>query len=237
MVSKGASRYAAAAARSRRGSTAPTDTPTLGDLLASPAIYERWLAETLARVLRVPTTKGWFAFQGMAMYSPRVDVAVGPFSIEEGSLGNEYDELVTRFGRLVSNLRAAHERNVDGFDFSDPAVPLDTLTGANWNARCFMAIEVENQNSRKHLMGSAINAAALGRIGLAVGWDEDRVVRFLRMRRYLTALLRLRKTSFRTTNLLILSAEQLAEIVLTECRRRRIAPPPPIPPGRRVRIA
>jgi len=58
-------------------------------------------------------------------------------------------------------------------------------------------------------MGSALNASALGRIGLAVGWDEDRVRRLIRMRKYLLALADVGKNTFDASNLLIASRAQL----------------------------
>jgi hypothetical protein len=90
----------------------------------------------------------------------------------------------------------------------------------NWNARCFIAIDIENQSSRKHLMGSAINAGALGRIGVAVGWDQQKVNQFVRMRRYLRLLSSLGKNSFSTANLLVLHREQLVEAVARTGGRR-----------------
>lgn len=178
--------------------------------------YQTWLRDRLSEVLQVEVRCEWAAFPGIAMYSPRVDVAVGPFSIEEGTLGDDYDRLLRRHRRFIGRLRRCHDQNVRGSDPSEARSDLASMMQENWNARCLMAIEIENASSRKHLMGSAINASALGRVGIAVGWNEDWVRRFIRMRRYLRALGDLRKNTFKTTNLLILSRDQLTEAVVVQ---------------------
>ncbi len=173
--------------------------------------FQAWLSEGLAGRLRVPVRVEWAAFPGLAMYSPTVDVAVGPFSVEEGTLGPDYDELVARHRRFLRDLLTLHTVNVQAYDASEETLDVDDVAYHNWNARCFIAIEIENKSSRKHLMGSAINAAALGRIGLAVGWDDTKVLQFVRLRRYLRALSTLGKNSFATANLLVLHRDQLVE--------------------------
>lgn len=83
----------------------------------------------------------------------------------------------------------------------------------NRNARCFLAIEIENKVSRKHLMGGAINAAAPGRAGLAVGWSDQMVRAFVKLRAYLLYLARVGKNTFDPFNLLIVNRIQLAAAV------------------------
>jgi hypothetical protein len=87
---------------------------------------------------------------------------------------------------------------------------LDHALALNHNARCFLGIEIENAVSRKHLMGGAINASALGRLGIAVGWTDARVKSFGRLWKYLDFLSRVGKNSFDTSNLLIVSDVQLS---------------------------
>jgi hypothetical protein len=59
-------------------------------------------------------------------------------------------------------------------------------------------------------MGGAINAAALGRIGIAVGWTPDKVRAFVKLRSYLLYLARVGKNTFNPINLLVLSRQQLS---------------------------
>ena len=43
-----------------------------------------------------------------------------------------------------------------------------TCIDQNSNARCFLAIEIENQTDRKHLMGSSLNSSIMGKIGIVI---------------------------------------------------------------------
>lgn len=184
--------------------------------------YERWLRDAFAEVFQVDVVREWAAFPRTGIYSPRVDVAVGPFSVEEGSLGPGYDALVAKNHSQLAQLAALHHENTLAFDGSEIVPDLDDALARNWNARCLIAVEIENVNSRKHLLGSAVNASALGRVGLAVGWGQDQVNRFLRMRAYLRALGSLNKNTFDTTNLFVVSRDQLADLLVGW----RVAPPP-----------
>jgi len=47
-------------------------------------------------------------------------------------------------------------------------------------------------------MGGAINAAALGRLGIAVGWTDQSVHSFVRLRTYLLRLAQYSKNNFRS---------------------------------------
>ena len=87
-----------------------------------------------------------------------------------------------------------------------------SLCTFNRNSRCFIAIEIENQVSRKHLLGGALNASVLGRIGVAVGWHEAFQM-FLRLRHYILYLKSVGKNTFDASNLLLLKPEQLEQAV------------------------
>jgi len=90
---------------------------------------------------------------------------------------------------------------------------MENLWHRNQNARCLIAIEIENEVSRKHLMGGAINAAALGRIGIAVAWTDGKLRAFTNMKRYLDYLASVHKNTFDTANLVILSTDQLIQAI------------------------
>lgn len=176
--------------------------------------YQTNLKARLDRVFPPDTVAvEWRAMTDEAgIYSPRLDVAVGPFATHQrfeehyNHLANVHRPLITRFYHQHNKNIARTLNEVVRFDF-------DRTTHQNSNARCFLAIEVENQVSHKHLMGGAINAAALGRIGLAVAFNSNALTRFVRMREYLLFLSNVGKNSFNTSNLLILTAEQLLEII------------------------
>ncbi|MDE1711995.1 hypothetical protein PWG14_04345 (plasmid) [Chromobacterium amazonense] len=148
----------------------------------------------------------------VGLYSPRLDVAVGPFATQEIH-GHAYDELNRTHAGLLECFFQAHSENIRSLGLSENDIPLELALQKNWNARCWLAIEIENRVSHKHLMGGAINAAALGRIGLAVAWNDENLNKFVRMRGYLRFLTCVGKNSFDSSNLFILSATQLEEAI------------------------
>jgi len=101
------------------------------------------------------------------LYSPRLDLAVGPFATDRRYI-DEYDELSQVHAELLRSLFTIHSQNLYESGEHLSRFRFDHVIKRNQNARCYIAIEIENKVSNKHLMGGAINAAALGRVGLAV---------------------------------------------------------------------
>ncbi len=150
----------------------------------------------------------WQAFSGTdGQYSPRLDLAVGPFAIGDLKLEKEYNKLTYQHEEYLESLWRLHSSNVVRSDEGTPGL-LHAASTQNLNARCFLAIEIENRGSRKHILGGMLNAAALGRFGIMVGWTDDSVRMLIRARKYLTFLLEARKPSLPVSNLLILKREQ-----------------------------
>jgi len=83
------------------------------------------------------------------IYAPRPDVAVGPFNIEEGRNTSEIEDLFSQHRNFFDRLRIAD-------------------SSLNLNPRCLIAIEIENSNKGKHMMGNIINASLLGKVGIIV---------------------------------------------------------------------
>lgn len=161
----------------------------------------------------------WRAIENISgIYSPRVDIAVGPFSvIRGGTCSIEHDQLVDDSQVFLKHMIRYHRSNVARYRNTDDArideaLHLPSITDLkyhNRNARCFLAIEIENRVSRKHLLGGAVNAAALGRVGVVVGWNEEKVAAIIKLQAYWDFLGTVGKPSYPTKNLLILSPEQL----------------------------
>jgi hypothetical protein len=156
------------------------------------------------------------------IYSPRIDVAIGPFSTIRGdNCIDEYDLLTDETSRFINRLILHHKNNIDRYrmtndsriDESLDLPDIQKIKYANRNARCFIAIEVENEVSRKHLLGGAVNAAALGRIGVVVGWTESKLKALIKLQAYWDFLGSVGKNTYRTTNLLILSPDQLLKAI------------------------
>jgi len=189
-------------------------------------LFQREIADKLTVLLvkqgYKPEVKApWSAFSGYGrrIYSPKVDIAVGPFAIEK-SYEDEHGRMVDSYHRLIDTWIHMFRQNwqsVIGDRYW--RVPLHSPSGyrdfiehsANRNARCFIAIEIENENSRKHLMGSIINAGALGRLGILVAWQEKVLRAAIRMRAYFDFLQEAEKRTFNMNNVIVLSRNQLAD--------------------------
>src|SRR4051812_24011258 len=115
-----------------------------------------WL-KLLEHAFRGDCVKEWVAFPGIRdRYSPRLDLAVGPFSTTPDQQKiDEYYSLAKAHQILLERLWSCHLSNEAQFDARDNLAPdsLSSALGGNRNARCFLAIEIENAVSRKHLMG------------------------------------------------------------------------------------
>lgn len=159
-----------------------------------------------------------FARVGRRIYSPAVDIAVGPFATENRRYIDDYDRMVESFAPLldkwVDMFRENWQRCIEAYYWTSllnlALGHEDFVHGSNRNARCFLAIEVENKNSRKHLMGSIINAGALGRVGIVVAWQEEVLRAALRMKAYFDFLREAEKRTFDISGVLILTKDQLA---------------------------
>lgn len=169
-----------------------------------------------ARLNPLEVISEWRAFADMPyQYSPRVDIAVGPFSVAPGRDSiQEYNQLlrnenVNNFLRLVYYY---HIENIGQEWLNEITIPeYDFLIQKNQNACCLLTIEIENTSTKKHIMGSMINAASLGRIGIAYNESVKRT--FVRIMNYLGFLKRVEKNTYDTTNFLIITKEQMDAIL------------------------
>ena len=155
------------------------------------------------------------------LYAPRIDVAVGPFAIERREM-TSYDRLMSRSRGFIESLINTHSENVIGARDFWGVPSFQSLKKSNRNSRCLLAIEIENEVSRKHLMGGAINAAALGRIGIVIGWTEEKFRALIKLRSYLNFLAQVEKNTFNTSNLLIFKKDQFLTCVRNEINRHGV---------------
>jgi len=105
---------------------------------------------------------------GEGFYSPTLDIGVGPYAFLPGSLNQVYLNILRKnkikeFIRNISRkgfyfLKTGHNRFIDNSEF----------IYQNNNARCFLAIEIENKTTRKHFIGSSLNASMMGKIGIVI---------------------------------------------------------------------
>ncbi|TKC04346.1 hypothetical protein [Pedobacter frigoris] len=186
--------------------------------------YQAILKNSLEDRLGFQTIVEWRSQMGNGLYAPRVDVAIGPFAIEDGiHMTAEHNDVFNnqiQFFRMLCKIHLENLGLINEATDGNQIIALinqkvEVLYYTNYNARCFMAIEVENNVSRKHLMGGAINASVLGRIGIAVGYNDEKHRAFLNLYRYFEFLRNVDKPTFNTSNLLIISKDQLLNTIET----------------------
>jgi len=171
--------------------------------------------------------------KGYRCYSPMIDVSVGPFSEKRGeSLWGDYDVLVRFSCELIDDLLQQFRVNYQDFgkgffEISERTVPrsylrfLSTAKDVNWNARCFMAIEVENSGSKKHLLGDMLNVCVSGRIGIVIGYNNKAFNSFLRQLEYLAYTIEAKKLRFNSKNIIVLRPDQFESILVKNVNKRR----------------
>jgi len=182
--------------------------------------FQTEIGEGLGQMLEQETVTEWYSEMGKGMYAPRVDVAVGPFAIEAGvHMNQEHSHLLHQHEDFFRQLVGLHLENLQKSTQDTPAddrkflieEKMNSLFVTNQNARCFMAIEIENEVSRKHLMGGAVNCSVLAKVGIAVGFSDKKHHCFLNLYRYFDYLRQVEKPTFNTANLLIISKDQLID--------------------------
>lgn len=132
------------------------------------------------------------------LYSPILDIAVGPFCIDENVYQNE-----TRMGEVIrakSNfirkiLRCSETPRIGIEEF---------LSNKNQNPRCFLAIEIEKSGSRKHMLGNIANTSIIGAIGIVVPFDDKALVAYRRICDYINFAAKVGKTRNIFKNVLII---------------------------------
>jgi len=97
--------------------------------------------------------------------------------------------------------------NVDGF-----------LENANANPRCFLAIEIENSGSSKHMLGNIANASIIGSVGVVIPFNHQKASLCKRIKKYVAFATRVGKIKPIFGNILILDKEDFLR-ALDENRR------------------
>ena len=99
-------------------------------------------------------------------------------------------------------------------DFTLPwRTPIKFSPDSNNNPRCFIAIELENKTTRKHRLGSLINAAALGKIAIIVTANESVLKSFKKLLNYLIYLNEIKKIGWAPRNIILINADDFIEVL------------------------
>ncbi len=174
--------------------------------------YQNLIKDKLMNSLGLPAQTEWRAMQKQpSLYSPRVDVAAGPFIYDESCKTEEHDSLVVRWEKPIEAMLTFHKQNVEKLKWEICRTTFEHLCNKNKVARCFIAVEIENGKDPKHLIGDIFNAIALGRLGVVIPWSIESLESFGRIRKYFWFLSH--ATNFDATNLLILDKKQFVDIL------------------------
>ncbi|ETZ20139.1 hypothetical protein [Pedobacter sp. V48] len=185
--------------------------------------YQLLLQSEFEHRFELETKNEWSSKMKHGLYAPRLDIALGPFAIEDGNQKTEeHLDLFNGHKSFFEQLTEIHLENLQIItsqtlpEYRNDLVSrkLHDLEHTNYNGRCFIAIEIENNVSRKHLMGGAINASTLGKVGIAIGFNETKHRAFLNLYRYFEFLYDVGKPTFNTSNLLIISKDQLLDCLM-----------------------
>lgn len=137
------------------------------------------------------------------LYSPRMDVAVGPYAFLGYTYANwddnNYEQLlrVTAISNLVDKL-LEHGHVLPEFSREH-----------NLNPRCLFSIEIENANDYKHNLGSIANCSIMGKIGVYIDYDSRRLLHFYN---FLSEMIRRKKTKM-YLNVIFLSKEEFDRVM------------------------
>jgi hypothetical protein len=158
--------------------------------------------------------KEWRTFSDFTHYAPRVDIAIGPFSTTEfGNQRLEIDETYMENSTWLHQLFDFHRENMANYLIEYQLPDFDEIINFNNNPRCFLAIEIENKNSKKHVLGSIVNASSLGKIGIGIPMRDYTFRTFARILNYLSFLKNVGKNTFHTNNFLLIRKEQILSIL------------------------
>lgn len=141
------------------------------------------------------------------LYSPRLDIAIGPFNID-GNIEHNQEEIK----RTAHNKRSfietmLHYSELPAGNFSE------FFANSNLNPRCFLAIEIENSGSSKHMLGNIANVSILGSIGVVIPFNSTKLFLCKRIRKYVTFATNVGKLEGVFKNMLIINKENFLRIL------------------------
>ena len=142
-------------------------------------------------------------FDRALQYAPRLDFAIRPFNTNARTNHEMRQQIVETGIRNLEFIEALH---------ASSDIPTRNL-GRNPNPRCFLAIELERETSRKDRLGGIINASAMGIVGIVVGADEDVYRSLVRLRGYLDYLPDVGKAPASPQNILIMTRQSFLDVL------------------------
>lgn len=160
------------------------------------------------------------------LYSPRLDLAVGPFNIDANIKRNQEE-----IKKALDNRRKFIDAMLQHSD--PPACGIEQfLANSNPNPRCFLAVEIENSGSSKHMLGNIANVSILGAIGVVVPFNDEKLALCRRIREYVAFATEVRKLKGVFKNVLIINKQNFLRVLESEPTGRACQPPPAAVPIR-----
>jgi hypothetical protein len=137
------------------------------------------------------------------LYCPIIDIAVGPFNTKRNVYVDR--EKINR-AYLKYKYFAEKLQNATGTKIDDECL--------NANPRCLFAIEIENETDAKAMLGSIVNAAAVGKIGIMVAFNRKSYSYLIKLRKYLRFIKDVHKVQEDISkNVIIISKNEFAAIL------------------------
>lgn len=148
------------------------------------------------------------------LYCPRLDIAVGPFNVDRNVTYNnmEIERTVCAHRNFISRMLRYSERwagNIDEF-----------LRNRNENPRCFLAIEIENSGSSKHMLGNIANVSIIGSIGVIIPFNDRKLSLCKRIKKYVAFATDVGKIETIFKNVLIINKENFLQVLYGNRRGR-----------------
>jgi len=132
------------------------------------------------------------------LYSPRLDVAVGPFNICKDPYANDdISSIITTHENFLRKIWLNSELKTGSFS--------NFIHDKNKNPRCLLAIEIENSGSSKHMLGNIANVSIIGSIGIVVPFNDKQLSLCKRIKAYVTFATKVNKISDVFKNVLIVN--------------------------------
>lgn len=183
-------------------------------VLSSVKAYQTYVKNSLHRIMNPYEAKEeWNVAKDSQdaftreLYSPRLDVAVGPFNID-GNIERNNKKIrraANRHQSFIEQLICCSELESPSFDIF--------LRRRNKNPRCFLAIEIENSGSSKHMLGDIANVSIIGSIGIVIPFNEKKQSLCERIKRYVRFCSSVGKIDNVFTNVLVISKEDFHRVI------------------------
>ena len=160
------------------------------------------------------------------LYTPRPDLAIGPFNFVSGLNLNRIVECILKndiIKHFIDKLKEMNENNISEYKRELERSGGSELTkiwfiqnyvdeSRRHNPRCFIAIEVCFSGSLKDTLGSIVNASILGYYGLVIANERmyDKVLRTQYYLRYITQVKGYNSIGY---NVLVIKDEQFIQLL------------------------